>query len=260
MKKVTTTCDACGQEVVKFYGHVTVEGWGATQVTDACSPACLAARLHQMAGVIEDKEGIVARANAEFIASATISTSSRPCACEHAARRTWKNADGVDVTLCTKCQAVWMPSAATPPVNGEAKRRGRKLKEEPAQITTPVPAPERVRERSAEPPRWCGCGAPLSLAGDKWRCVEQPDHEMPVLSVKQGLPGENLSQLCADAEKASVHVNLAELATWPVLQRDTLREWLKQGAKSGERPHFLPSEWDQFPEKSAKSLAEEMFP
>ena len=86
-----------------------------------------------------------------------------------------------------------------------------------------------------EAPRWCSCGLPLVFNKGAWACTEHP-HAMP-MAVKQGLPGENLSQLVMDAAKLGAKLNLIDVAQWQVTARDMVRAWIAQ--PGSEPPTFL---------------------
>jgi hypothetical protein len=62
--------------------------------------------------------------------------------------------------------------------------------------------------------------------------------EIPA-GVNQGLPGERIDQIVTDAAKIGVKLNLVDVAAWPVLKRDVVREWLAQGGSADSRPDFL---------------------
>jgi hypothetical protein len=112
-----------------------------------------------------------------------------------------------------------------------------------------------------EAPRWCSCGKPLTWTKAKaWECEDHGPHGMP-MNVKQGLPGENLSQLVTQAEKHGVKLNLIDVAQWTVLQRDALRAWIAQGGDNGEfpRPVFLPAAPPPPPPVAAPEAAKPRF-
>jgi hypothetical protein len=106
-------------------------------------------------------------------------------------------------------------------------------------------SPEESRDATMnQPPRWCRCGKPLvfSRSGPKdtlgaWSCVD--GHELMQLSVRDGQPGENLSQTVTEAAKHGISLNLVDFAQWPYMRRITLSEWIRQGCQKEDRPDFL---------------------
>jgi hypothetical protein len=107
-----------------------------------------------------------------------------------------------------------------------------------------APPPALNRNMSVnEPPKWCECGLPLTwnrMHDNLWTC-EKGHMPVKTLTVKQGMPGENFAQLVIDAEKHGVKLSIIDVCGWTSLQRDTLREWIKQGGDKGEfsRPAFV---------------------
>jgi hypothetical protein len=103
----------------------------------------------------------------------------------------------------------------------------------PAAGAAPLPLARDMTLKEA--PRWCSCGLPLVFNKGAWACTEHP-HAMP-MAVKQGLPGENLSQLITDAAKLGAKLNLIDVAQWQVTARDMVRAWIAQ--PGSEPPAFL---------------------
>jgi hypothetical protein len=92
-----------------------------------------------------------------------------------------------------------------------------------------------------EPPSWCAsCGEPSTWnsAGKIWQC-KNGHSPLVKLPVKEGVPGENLSQLLTDARKLGVELLLTEVAAWSVIKRDVLRGWVQGGGKE-ELPFEVP--------------------
>lgn len=46
------------------------------------------------------------------------------------------------------------------------------------------------------------------------------------MGVKEGQPGENLSQLLTDVEKLGTKLSLVDVAAWSIIKRDMLRAWV----------------------------------
>ena len=74
-------------------------------------------------------------------------------------------------------------------------------------------------------PRWCNCGRPLVFDQGRWTC-EEHGISSAVMGVKEGQPGENLSQLLTDVEKLGTKLSLVDVAAWSIIKRDMLRAWV----------------------------------
>jgi hypothetical protein len=99
------------------------------------------------------------------------------------------------------------------------------------------------RQRTNEPPRWCKCGRPVVMSPSPfgrgvWECSDGHKNAEGLLTVNQGEPGENLSQLLTDCAGKGLKLSLVDVATWPVMKRHVLRAWVQQG---GDLPDdFFP--------------------
>jgi hypothetical protein len=251
MQRTIYTCDVCGADAAKGQFVATLDVGGKTIAKDACSAACFVVILTNVVTELSPGKVVALKTTGACYCppsnwNMTPADSSTP---------------GVRDVECKKCGSKWRTevkdvAAAIPPSASpaeETRRRGRKKNGEAQPASSaPAPAPPSAEDRVVnEPPRWCGeCGRPMIFKvcdptenggwSRKWVC--DAGHQALPIAVKQGLPGEDLSGILYGLEKFGIRLNLVEVAgQWTVLQRDTVREWIKQGGKPEDRPVFLPA-------------------